>query len=861
MPLPCGSIQGRAEGGGRRKKEGGRRTKGRREDGNTATREGGKTESGKDGKKGRTEERAEGTIRMKLISILALSLLAGDAPPLAPPLEPPASLILTGGKVWTGDPSRPRAEAVALAGDLILAVGSSTDIARLAGRDTRVVELRGRLVVPGLIDAHVHFLSGGDELLAPDLRSARTVEEFARRVGEAAARMPAGAWVTGGAWDHENWPGAELPRKEILDLFVLRNPVFLRRLDGHMAVANSLAVRIAGIDETTPDPPGGEIVRDPRTGEPTGVLKDAAMELVARHIPPWDDGARRDRARAALRHAASLGVTGVHDMGTTEADLRTFRDLRARGELTLRVAAYPPLESLAELEAKGAPRAAGDAFVKVVGVKAFADGSLGSRTALFLEPYLGGGPGEVGLALADLAPDGALERSVRRALDAGLQPALHAIGDRAIRGVLDVYERLESARGEGTCRALRPRIEHAQHIHPDDLSRFGALGVVASMQPAHAADDGRWAETRIGPERCETTYAFRDLLERGAELAFGSDWPVAPLSPLGGIEAAVTRRTLDGKNPEGWIPRQRISVQEALRAHTSGAARAAFDEGRLGTLCPGLLADLAVLAEDILEIEPVRIGGVPVDLTIVGGKVVFEREEEFRFVVLNDTHVADARCAAFLRKAVAEIQALAREAPVDFALALGDVATDGNEREFELFLEATKDLGIPLHVVPGNHDHRGKDRSAYERAFPGPVNRSFEHKGWRFVGFDSCDGDSWLRVGVAPPVLAWLEAEIAKVPTETPIVAFTHFPLGEGVSWRSTNAEEVLGLFEGRRLVHVFSGHYHGLTERRWRQATLSTCRALSVSRDNHDGSPQKGFLLATARGGTIGYRFVEVKP
>lgn len=818
---------------------------------------------------------------MPLVCILALSLLGADNDPA----EPPASLILAGGTVWTGDPSRPRAEAIAIADDRILAVGSTEEIRRLASQETRVIELRGRLVVPGFIDAHVHLFAGGDELLAPDLRSARSEAEFARRVGKAASRLPAGAWITGGAWDHENWPGAVLPRKETLDLFAPHHPVFVSRLDGHMAVANTLAIRIAGIDATTPDPPGGEIVRDPATGEPAGTFKDAAMGLVARHVPPWDDEGRLERARAGLRHAASLGVTGVHDMGTTEADLRTFRELRDRGELTLRIAAYRPLESLAELEGDGSRRGGDDAFLKVVGVKAFADGSLGSSTALFLEPYLGGGPERVGLALADLAPLGALARSVRRAADAGLQPAVHAIGDRAIREVLDIYAGLEAALDstdsvnstnsvnsadsvdstdgmeDEAFRALRPRIEHAQHIHPDDIPRFGALGVVASMQPAHAADDGRWAEKRIGGPRCETTYAFRDLLDRGAEIAFGSDWPVAPLSPLGGIEAAVTRRTLDGKNPDGWVPRQKISVEEALRAYTVGSARASHDEGRLGTLRPGLLADLVVLAEDILKSEPSRIGRVHVDLTVVGGKVAFEREEEFRFVVLNDTHVADERCVAFLRKAVSAIHALSRESPIDFAILAGDVTADGREREFDLFLEATKDLGIPLHVVPGNHDYRGKDRSAYERAFPGPVDRSFDHKGWRFVGFDSCQGDSWLLVSVEPEVLAWLGAEIRRVPPETPIVAFTHFPLGEGVRWRSRNAEEVLRLFEGRRLVHVFGGHYHGLTETRSSGATLSTCRALAASRDNHDGSPRKGFLLAVARGGTIATRFVEVEP
>ncbi|MBI4604581.1 MAG: amidohydrolase [Planctomycetes bacterium] len=555
------------------------------------------------------------------LTLLLLALLGAPAA-FASPRGAEATLLLVNGKVWTGNTGQPEAEAVAVLGDRVLAVGPAEDVRRLQGEGTRVVDLKGRRVVSGFIDGHLHFLGGGDELLAPDLRSARSEEDLAARLGEAARRLPRGTWITSGAWDHESWPGTRLPRREALDRQTPDHPVLVSRLDGHMAVANSLALRIAGVTRETPDPPGGEIVRDPATGEPAGVLKDAAMDLVSRHVPPWDARARRERALAALRHAASLGVTCVHDMGTTAEALATYQDLRRRGELTVRLRAYAPLSSLERWRELGIEGGFGDDALRVSGLKGFADGSLGSSTALFFEPYLDS-PGTSGLPQIDLASGGELERKARAAAEARLQLAVHGIGDRAIRSVLDVFERTLAAAGPGAG-ALRGRVEHAQHIHPQDLPRFAKLGVVASMQPYQAADDGRWAEKRIGKARCDTTYAFRDLLESGARLAFGSDWPVAPLSPLLGIHAAVTRRTLDGKNPGGWVPRQKISVEEALRAYTSGAAYAAFDEERLGAIRPGWLADIAVLSEDLLAVASERIDEVKVVLTVAGGRVVFE---------------------------------------------------------------------------------------------------------------------------------------------------------------------------------------------------------------------------------------------
>lgn len=527
-----------------------------------------------------------------------------------------SALILRGGKVWTGVAGAPEAQAILILGERIEFVGSDAEAAARAPAGARTFDLLGRRVVPGIVDAHVHFLSGGDTLLAPDLRGARSEEELARRLGEAAERVPDGTWLTSGTWDHENWPGARLPTAAVLDRFTPRHPVFVARLDGHMAVANSLAMRIAGVGKDTADPPGGAIERD-GTGAPAGVFKDAAMALIAKHVPAWSAEQRLERARMALAHAASLGVTSVHDMLDGHDALATYQELRRRGELTARITLYAPITAHALWGGLKVQRGFGDAWLRINGVKAFADGSLGSTTAWFFEPYADA-PGTSGLAQTELKAGGMLDRQLAATLRDGLQPAIHAIGDRAIRAVLD----LAAARAKP---AQRLRLEHAQHIHPDDLPRFAGLGVIASMQPYHAIDDGRWAEKRIGAERCRTTYAFRSLLDRGAVLAFGSDWPVAPLSPWEGLYAAVTRRTLDGRNPEGWVPEQRIRLEEALRAYTAGSAYAGFAETEVGTLEPGKYADLVVLEPDLFALPAERLREIAVRITLVGGRVTHLR--------------------------------------------------------------------------------------------------------------------------------------------------------------------------------------------------------------------------------------------
>jgi predicted amidohydrolase YtcJ len=528
-----------------------------------------------------------------------------------------ADLILTNGMVWTGVEGEAPAEAVAVAGRRIVAVGSVGEVESWRGPTTRVIDLDGRLATPGIIDAHTHFVQGGFQLSSVDLRDADSPEEFVRRIGEFAAGLPEGVWVTGGDWDHEAW-GGELPRAAWIDAAVPDRPVFVSRLDGHMAVANSRALALAGVTAETPDPEGGAIVRDPGTGAPQGVLKDEAMSLVFSVIPRPTEEELDGAVRAAAAHALSLGVTQVHDMGTWD-HLESYRRAQARGELPLRVYSVVPMATLERLSDFVAREGRGDERLWWGGLKAFVDGSLGSTTAWFYEPYADE-PGTSGLLTTDTTR---LRQDILRADREGLHAIVHAIGDRANDWLLDVYAEARALNGDWD---RRFRVEHAQHLSPAAIGRFGAEGVIPSMQPYHAIDDGRWAEKRIGADRLGTTYAFRSLLDAEANIAFGSDWTVAPLSPLLGVYAAATRRTLDGANPDGWVPAQRITVEEALTAYTVGAAFAGYAEDRVGTLQPGMLADLAVFDRNLLAVDRVEIETAGVDLTIVDGRIVFERE-------------------------------------------------------------------------------------------------------------------------------------------------------------------------------------------------------------------------------------------
>jgi predicted amidohydrolase YtcJ len=522
------------------------------------------------------------------------------------------------GRVWTGDSANPWAQAVAVAGDTIAAVGDSATLSQLLGSGTRVIHNGKAMVVPGFMDGHLHFTDGGFQLASVDLRPANSPDEFIERLKAFAVERQPGEWILGGDWDHERWPGAPLPRREWIDSVTPNNPVFVNRLDGHMGLANSAALRAAKITGATKDIPGGVIVRDPRTGEPTGILKDEAMGPVLRAVPE-PTAAQRDAAlRRALAFAASKGVTAFAHVSVAPADLGTYLRAKQAGALTARAALYFPLETWRAVADTVAKLGRGDDWVWIGGVKGYVDGSLGSTTALFYSPY-NDDPKTSGVLVT---PEDSLRAWIGAADSAGLQVAVHAIGERANGLLLSIYDSVARAHGP---RDRRFRIEHAQHLRRADITRLANSGMVASMQPYHAIDDGRWAEKRLGPERIKTTYAFRSLLDKHAHLAFGSDWTVAPIDPLLGIYAAVTRRTLDGKNPNGWVPEEKISVEEALRAYTSGNAWGVFAEGRRGKLAPGYDADLVLLDQDLTAILPETLDRVGVRNTVVGGKVVFSQ--------------------------------------------------------------------------------------------------------------------------------------------------------------------------------------------------------------------------------------------
>ncbi|CAN5702158.1 amidohydrolase [soil metagenome] len=524
-------------------------------------------------------------------------------------------MVVVNAKVRTMDTAKPNAEAFAVVGNKIVAVGTNQEIRALVGANTKILDANGKLVLPGFNDSHVHFLEGGLQLANGDLRDAKSPQEFARRIKEFAAKLPKGQWILGGNWDHENWTPNNLPTKELIDAVTPDNPVFISRLDGHMALANSLALKMAQVTKDTKDVAGGEIVRD-KNGEPTGVLKDEAMSYVNRVIPEFSFAEKTNAAQAATDYAASFGVTSVQDMSTGN-DVGVYQELLRQGKLKTRIYGVSPLPIWQRLGNTGIQYAFCDEMLRVGGLKGFADGSLGSTTAWFFEPYLDA-PNSKGLMGAEMPK---MFEEVKSADKAKLQIMIHAIGDRANAEILDIYEKVEKETG---MRDQRFRIEHAQHIRQEDIPRFGKLKVTASMQPYHAIDDGRWAWKRLDEKRLKGTYAFRTLLDTGATLAFGTDWNVAPLNPMLGIYAAVTRRTLDDKNPNGWIPEQKISVEEAVRAYTIGSAYAEFQDNVKGTLAVGKLADFVILSDDIFTINPVEIGKSRVLTTVVDGKVVYE---------------------------------------------------------------------------------------------------------------------------------------------------------------------------------------------------------------------------------------------
>jgi predicted amidohydrolase YtcJ len=534
-------------------------------------------------------------------------------------------LIAIHGKIWTENPAQPEAEAIAVSGHRILAVGSTKEIERFAGPETKVIDLKGQRVVPGFNDAHVHFFWGGQGIASVQLRDVTSREQFTQRIAAYARTRPSGEWIQDGNWDEEKWSPVSLPTHEWIDSVTPNNPVWVNRSDGHMMLANAMAMRLAGITKATPDVAGGVIVRD-KEGNPTGIFKDAAKDLIERVIPPPSDAQVDEALLAAQKYALDSGVTSVQDMGFTgsrAADMqalvvRGYQRLMAEGKWKVRVSARFPLDHYQRLAALGIAANFGNDTLVLGSLKAFADGSLGSGTAWFFQPY-DDAPGNSGVPTEQLAHPEEMFADMKAAGRAGLHITVHAIGDRANKAILDMYQRLEEEDGSAD---RRLRIEHAQHLRPEDIPRFAQLHVIASVQPYHAIDDGRWAERRIGHKRAETTYAFRSLLDAGTVLAFGSDWFVAPINPLVGIYAATTRRTLDGKNPDGWIPEQKITVKQAVHAYTVGSAFAESQDDIKGSIAPGKLADFTVLSADIFAMDPVQIEGVKPVLTVLGGEIV-----------------------------------------------------------------------------------------------------------------------------------------------------------------------------------------------------------------------------------------------
>jgi predicted amidohydrolase YtcJ len=563
---------------------------------------------------------------MKYLFAALWTLAACPTTPANHPRPLAADLLLVNGKIWTVNRAQPEAEALAVWHGRILAVGTTADLRRLAGPRTRVVDLRGHRVVPGFHDSHIHLLGSGQRLSEVALKDARDEAEFGRRLRDFDRKLPRGRWLLGGEWDHDRTFGGKLPTAALLDKYVPDRPVFLRRYDGHMAVVNSRVLKLAGITARTPDPSGGVIYRQPNSKEPTGLLRDNAMDLVTERglIPPPSEAEIIEAVRAALAEARQVGVTSAQDMdgslpATRALLFRLYQRLARAGQLTLRVELYWPLADWQSLAKLGVTRGLGDDWVRIGGLKGFVDGSLGSSTAKMFAPFRNE-PGSTGVFVTPLSK---LHEYIRAADRAGLSVAVHAIGDRANAELLDIFAAITRANG---ARDRRFRIEHAQHLRPEDYRRFHDLGVIASMQPYHVIDDGRWAEGRIGHQRCASSYAFRSLLDAHARLAFGSDWSVAPLSPILGIDAAVNRRTLDGKHPGGWFPQQRITVAEAIEAYTLTSAYAAFQEKTRGSLEVGKLADLVVLGRDILApSQRDHIAETDVVLTMVGGRIVYQK--------------------------------------------------------------------------------------------------------------------------------------------------------------------------------------------------------------------------------------------
>ena len=529
------------------------------------------------------------------------------------------------GKVYTVNAKQPLAQCVIVEGNKILFVGSDKDAKKYINKATEVIDLKGKLMLPGFIDSHTHFIKGGFYLIGLDLNSASSGAEFVALLKKY-VKGKEDRWITGGSWDHEKWENKELPDKEMIDPFTPHTPVFIQRYDGHMALANSYALKLAGITKDTPSPDGGLIVKDHKTGEPTGILKDNAMDLVENIIPIQSDQEYIEAATAAMNEAKRFGVTSIEDMSYTtdesfEKQLHIYQTLEKEDKLTVRIATRMPISTYEKFIKTGIGYNFGDDMITLGTLKAYADGSLGSSTAWFWDHYaqdttIYGLPN-------DIISNGNFEKWALDADKHKLQICVHAIGDRAVSTVLDVVEKIEK---ENPNWDRRFHIEHAQHLRPQDIARFAKLGVIASVQPTHLMEDGDWAEKRIGKQRLKYMHPYNSFINAGVKVSFGTDFPVVTLNPLVGLYMAVTRRTSDGKNPNGLEPQEKISIEQAIKCYTLNSAYAEFQENKKGSIEPGKLADLVVLDKDILTIDPVKIKDVKVDMTVLGGKVIYKAE-------------------------------------------------------------------------------------------------------------------------------------------------------------------------------------------------------------------------------------------
>ncbi|PJA98220.1 MAG: amidohydrolase [Ignavibacteriales bacterium CG_4_9_14_3_um_filter_30_11] len=523
------------------------------------------------------------------------------------------------GKIYTVNEKQPFAEAVVIEGNKILFVGSNIEAKEFITSETKVTDLQGKLMVPGFIDDHAHFTNGGFYLLGLDLSKTSSVKEFEETLKDYISTRK-GRWITGGRWDHEKWDVKEIPTKEMIDNFSKETPVFISRYDGHMGLANSVALKLAEITKDTKSPEGGLIVKDKVTGEPTGILKDNAMDLISIIIPEPSKQEYIEAVEAALKYAREVGVTTVEDI-TFPNDLSAYQEIEKDGNLTCRIYTHLPIDDYKNLVNLNIQHNFGGDKIQLGALKAYADGSLGSTTAWFFNPYKQDTT-TTGLP-NDIITDGRFKKWAFEIDKNKLQICVHAIGNKANSYILDVYSEIKN---NNPVWDRRFRIEHAQHIIKEDIKRFKDIGVIASVQPEHLLDDGIWVSKRIGDERAKLTHIYKSLIDEGVVVAFGTDWPVVDLNPMLGLYAAVTRRTDDGKNPNGWLPEQKLTIEQAIKCYTLNSAYAAFQENVKGSIEVGKLADMIVLNDNLLTIDPVKIKDVKVDMTIFDGKVIYERK-------------------------------------------------------------------------------------------------------------------------------------------------------------------------------------------------------------------------------------------